>query len=38
MTGADIFDGVASVRAMLAIVWSVKSGLPVLLANVDGPI
>ena len=38
VTGADIFDGVASVRAMLAIVWSVKSGLPVLLANVDGPI
>ncbi len=38
VTGADIVDGVASVRAMLAIVQSAKSGLPVTLAEVNGAI
>ncbi|MEP3278874.1 MAG: Gfo/Idh/MocA family oxidoreductase [Stappiaceae bacterium] len=36
MTGADISDGLASVRAMLAIAQSVKSGAPVKLADVSG--
>lgn len=36
MTGADIHDGVASVRAMLAIAQSVKTGGPVRLADVSG--
>jgi predicted dehydrogenase len=36
MTGADIHDGVASVRAMLAIAQSVRTGGPVRLADVSG--
>lgn len=36
MTGADIEDGLASVRAMLAIARSVKCGGPVRLADVSG--
>lgn len=36
MTGADIEDGLASVRAMLAIARSVKTGGPVRLADVSG--
>lgn len=35
-TGADIEDGIASVRAMVAIAHSVKSGQPVRLADVAG--
>jgi predicted dehydrogenase len=38
MRGADIDDGVASVRAMVAIAQSVKSGKPVRLADVSGPV
>ena len=33
MQGADIVDGVASVRAMAAIAQSVRSGAPVRLAD-----
>ena len=38
VTGANIFDGVRSVKTMLAIVRSAKSGLPVLLADVNGAV
>jgi predicted dehydrogenase len=38
MTGADIDDGVASVRGMVAIAQSVRSGKPVTLAEVSGPL
>jgi predicted dehydrogenase len=38
MTGADIDDGIASVRGMAAIARSVKSGKPVRLADVTGPV
>jgi predicted dehydrogenase len=38
MRGADIADGVASVRAMVAIGQSVKSGKAVRLADVSGPV
>ena len=38
VTGANIFDGVESVKTMLAIVRSAKSGLPVLLADVNGAV
>ncbi len=37
-TGANIDDGVASVRGMAAIAQSVKSGKPVKLADVSGPL
>ena len=36
MTGADIDDGVASVRGMVAVSQSVKTGKPVRLADVSG--
>jgi predicted dehydrogenase len=36
--GANIFDGVASVRAMVAIAQSVTSGKSVALADVSGPV
>jgi predicted dehydrogenase len=36
MTGADIEDGIASVRAMVAIARSVESGKEVALADVSG--
>ncbi len=36
MTGADIEDGIASVRAMVAIAQSARSGQPVRLADVSG--
>ena len=36
MTGADLEDGIASVRAMVAIAQSVRSGQPVRLADVAG--
>jgi hypothetical protein len=36
MTGADIEDGIASVRAMVAIARSVESGKDVALADVSG--
>ncbi len=38
MTGADIEDGVASVRAMVAVARSVESGKPVALADVSGSV
>ena len=38
MIGADIADGLASVRAMIAIARSVDSGQPVRLADVAGPL
>ena len=38
MTGAGIEDGVASVRGMVAIAQSVKSGKPVRLADVSGAV
>jgi predicted dehydrogenase len=38
MTGADIDDGIASVRGMVAIARSVKSGQPVKLAEVSGAV
>lgn len=38
MRGADIADGVASVRAMVATAQSVRSGKPVRLAEVSGPV
>jgi predicted dehydrogenase len=38
MTGASIEDGIASVRGMVAITRSVKSGKPVKLADVSGPV
>ena len=36
MTGADIEDGIASVRAIVAIAQSARSGQPVRLADVSG--
>jgi hypothetical protein len=36
MEGADIDDGLASVRAMVAIARSVETGKPVALADVTG--
>lgn len=36
MTGANIDDGVASVRGMVAVMRSVQTGSPVHLAQVDG--
>ncbi len=38
MRGADIADGVASVRAMVAIAQSVRTGKSVRLADVSGPV
>ena len=38
MTGADIEDGIASVRAMAAIAESVRSGRPVRLADASGAV
>ena len=38
MRGADIADGVASVRAMAAIAQSVRSGRPVRLADAEGQV
>ena len=38
VAGADVADGVASVRAMLAIAQSARSGQPVSLADVSGAI
>jgi predicted dehydrogenase len=37
-TGANIDDGIASVRGMVAIAQSVKTGKPVKLADVTGPV
>ena len=38
MRGADVRDGAASMRAMVAIAHSVKSGKPVALADAAGPL
>jgi predicted dehydrogenase len=38
MRGADVEDGIASVRAMAAIARSAESGKPVRLADVAGPV
>jgi len=38
MRGADMADGVASVRAMVAIAQSVRSGKPVRLSDVSGSV
>jgi predicted dehydrogenase len=38
MTGADIDDGIASVRGMAAVARSVESGKPVKLADVTGAV
>ena len=38
MTGASIEDGLASVRAMVAIAQSAQSGKPVDLASVEGAV
>ena len=38
MKGADIDDGVASVRAMVAIAQSVRDGRPVRLDQVSGEV
>jgi predicted dehydrogenase len=38
LTGATIEDGVASVRAMVAIAQAARSGKPVRLADVSGPL
>jgi predicted dehydrogenase len=38
MRGASIEDGVASVRAMVAIAQSARSGKPVALADVSGEV
>ena len=38
MRGADVMDGVASVRAMAAIAQSVREGRSVRLADVSGPV
>jgi predicted dehydrogenase len=38
MTGADIDDGIASVRGMVAIARSVESGQPIRLADVTGAV
>ncbi len=37
-TGADIEDGIASIRAMVAIAQSARTGQPVSLAAVTGPL
>jgi predicted dehydrogenase len=36
--GADLEDGIASVRAMVAIAQSVRTGAPVRLADAAGPL
>jgi predicted dehydrogenase len=38
MHGANITDGIASVRAMTAIAWSARQGRTVRLADVFGPV
>lgn len=38
MTGANIDDGVASVRGMVAIAQSVRTGQPVRIADASGPL
>jgi predicted dehydrogenase len=38
MTGANIHDGLASIRGMVAIAHSVKTGRPVRLADVSGTV
>jgi predicted dehydrogenase len=38
MRGADIADGVASVRCLVAIMRSVESGKPVRLADANGAV
>lgn len=38
MTGADIEDGIASVRAMVAIAQSVRTGQPVRIDQAAGPV
>jgi predicted dehydrogenase len=38
MTGADIDDGVASVRGMVAVAQSAHTGRPVKIADVSGPL
>ena len=38
MLGANIADGVASVRALVAIMQSAATGKPVRLADVDGAV
>jgi predicted dehydrogenase len=38
MTGADIEDGIASVRAMVAVAHSARTGQSVWLADVSGPL
>jgi predicted dehydrogenase len=38
MTGADVEDGIASVRAMVAIAQSVRTRQPVRLADAAGPV
>lgn len=38
MTGANIYDGLASMRGMVAIAQSVKTGRPVRLADVSGTV
>ena len=38
MRGADVEDGLASVRAMVAIARSAETGAPVELADVTGPV
>ena len=38
MRGADIADGLAGVRTMVAIAQSVRTGKPVRLADVSGPV
>jgi predicted dehydrogenase len=38
MEGADLEDGIASVRAMVAIAQSARSGQPVRLDQAQGPV
>lgn len=38
MTGADVDDGIASVRAMVAVMESVRTGKPVRLSDVSGAV
>ena len=38
MVGADLEDGIASVRGMVAIARSVETGRPVALADAEGPV
>ena len=38
MEGADLEDGIASVRAMVAIAESARTGRPVRLDQVAGPV